>query len=57
VPGSVNVGFEVDKVALGQVSLSYSVLPCQYHYTVALHTHITFGGRTIGPLMACSSET
>jgi hypothetical protein len=35
-PGSVHVGFVVDKVALGQVfSLSSSVFPCQFHSTGA----------------------
>jgi hypothetical protein len=33
-------------------SPSSSDLPCQYHYTVALHTHTSSGGRTIGPLVA-----
>jgi hypothetical protein len=40
--GSVHVGYVVDKVALGHVfSLTSSVFPCQYHSTVALHTHIS----------------
>jgi hypothetical protein len=26
--------------------------PCQYHSTMALHAHISHGGRTINPLMA-----
>jgi hypothetical protein len=35
-PGSVRVGFVVDKVALGQVFLpSTSVFPCQIHSTGA----------------------
>jgi hypothetical protein len=35
-PGSVHVGFVVDKVALGQVfPPSTSVLPCQFHSTGA----------------------
>jgi hypothetical protein len=35
-PGSVHVGFVVDKVTLGQVfSLSTSVFPCQFHSTGA----------------------
>jgi hypothetical protein len=36
-PGSIDVGFVVDKVPLGQV------FPCQYHSTVALQTHIIWG--------------
>jgi hypothetical protein len=34
-PGSVNVGFVVDKVALGQVFSELSVCPCQFHSTGA----------------------
>jgi hypothetical protein len=35
-PGSVHMGFVVDKVALGQVfPLSTSVFPCQFHSTGA----------------------
>jgi hypothetical protein len=35
-PGSINVGFVVDKVALGQGILpSTSVFPCQFHSTGA----------------------
>jgi hypothetical protein len=35
-PGSVHVGFVVNKVGLGQVfSPSISVFPCQFHYTGA----------------------
>jgi hypothetical protein len=33
-------------------SPSSSVIPCQYHSTVALHIHISSGGWTIGPLVA-----
>jgi hypothetical protein len=47
MPGSVPVGFVVDKVALGQVlfiSQSSLVLSCQYHSTMVLHTHMSFGG-------------
>jgi hypothetical protein len=44
-PGSVHVGFVVDKMAFGQVfSPSSSVFPYQYHYTMALHAHVPPGG-------------
>jgi hypothetical protein len=34
------VGFVVDKVALGQVFLlSFSVLPCQYYSSMAVHIY------------------
>jgi len=44
-PGSVHVGFVVDKVALGQVFLRVlRFSPVNIHSTVALHTHISSGG-------------
>jgi hypothetical protein len=43
---SVHVGFAVDKVVLGQVSLSSSVSPCWYHSIVTPYSW------TIGPLVA-----
>jgi hypothetical protein len=52
-PGSMHVGFVVDKVALGQVFLRVlRFFPCQYHSTVFLHTHISSGGWTVCPLAA-----
>jgi hypothetical protein len=33
-----------------------SVFPCQYQSTVALHTHLYFGGYTIGPLVAAGQR-
>jgi hypothetical protein len=33
------------------LSRSSPVLPCQYHSTVILHSHLSPGGWTIGPLM------
>jgi hypothetical protein len=51
--GSVHVGFVMDKLALAEVFLpSSSVFPCQYHFTVAPHTHISPEGWAIGPLIA-----
>jgi hypothetical protein len=48
MPGSIHVGFVVDKVALGQVFLLSSlVFPCQYHSTVALQTHIIWEMRNM----------
>jgi len=39
---AVHLGFVVDKLALGQDSLSTVVLPCQYHSTnVVLSFHST----------------
>jgi hypothetical protein len=44
-PGTIHVGFVVDKVALGQFFLRLlRVFPCQYHSTVVLHTHTSSGG-------------
>jgi hypothetical protein len=48
-PGSIHVGFVVDKVALGQVSLRvlrFSPLSI-YHRTVTLQTHIIWGMRNM----------
>jgi hypothetical protein len=43
-PGSVHKGF----VALEQVLIQVLWFsPCQYHSTMALHTHISPGGRTM----------
>jgi hypothetical protein len=42
-PGSIHVGFMVDKIALRQVFLRVLRFPCQCHSTVALQTHIIWG--------------
>jgi hypothetical protein len=39
IPGSTDVGFVVDKVALGQVFLRLLLFSRQYHSTMALYTH------------------
>jgi hypothetical protein len=44
VPGSVDVGFVVDKVALGQVFSEFFGFRCQYHSTLVFHTHVSSGG-------------
>jgi hypothetical protein len=31
---------------------NYSAFPCQYHSTVAVHTHMSFGGYSIGLFVA-----
>jgi hypothetical protein len=41
--GKVQVGYVVDKVARGQVSLRVLVFPCQYHSTVAAYSYIIWG--------------
>jgi hypothetical protein len=46
-PGSIYVGFVVDKVTLGQVFSEFFGFPCQYHSTVALRTHIIWGMRNM----------
>jgi hypothetical protein len=46
-PGSIDVGFVVDKLALGQIFLQVLRFPCQYHSTVALQTHIIWGIRNM----------
>jgi hypothetical protein len=41
---SVHIGFLMDKVALGKYFIRvFQFFPCQYHYTVALHTHMSSG--------------
>jgi hypothetical protein len=43
-PGSVHVGFVVDRVALGQFFLRVLQFSHQYHFTMALHVHTSPGG-------------
>jgi len=48
VPGSIHVGFVVDKVALGQVFSKFFGFPLSIHHsTVALQTHIIWGMRNM----------
>jgi hypothetical protein len=49
-PGSSHVGFEVDKVALGQVFSEYFGFPCQSSFHQFLHKHPYLSSRagTIG---------
>jgi hypothetical protein len=49
-PGSGQVGFVVDKVALGQVFSEYLGCPCQssFHQLLHNHPHLSSGAGTIG---------
>jgi hypothetical protein len=49
-PGSGQVGFVVDKVALGQVFSEYLDFPCQssFHQLFHNHPHLSSGAGTIG---------
>jgi hypothetical protein len=49
-PGSGNVGFVVDKVALGQIFSEYFGFPCHslFHQLLHNHHHISSGAGTIG---------
>jgi hypothetical protein len=49
-PRSVNKGFVMNKVALGQFFSELFGFPCQCHSTVDHHTHISSGRWTSGPL-------
>jgi hypothetical protein len=47
------VGFVVDKVALGQVFSKYFGFPCQFSFHRLLHTnHLSSGAGTVGRLAA-----
>jgi hypothetical protein len=50
IPGSGQVGFVVDKVALGRVSSKYFGFPCQSSFPQLLHNHphLSSGAGTIG---------
>jgi hypothetical protein len=50
VPGSGNVGFVVDKVALGQVFSQYLCFPCHslFHQLLCNQHHLSPGAGTIG---------
>jgi hypothetical protein len=49
---SDHVGFAMNKVALGQGFFRVLRFYRRYYSTVALHTHISPGGGTVGPLIA-----
>jgi hypothetical protein len=51
---SGNVGFVVNKVALGQVSSEYFGFPCQFsfHRLLPIHHHLSSGAGIIGQLEA-----
>jgi hypothetical protein len=53
-PTSGNVGFVVDKVALGQVFSEYFGFPCQFlfHRLLHIYHHLLSGAGTIGQLVA-----
>jgi hypothetical protein len=52
------VGFMVDRVALGQVSLRVLPFTPVYIIPLGLHTYISSRGKTIGPIVSgYSSET
>jgi hypothetical protein len=52
-PRSGNMGFVLDKVALGQVSSEYFGFSCQFSFHRPLHIHyLLFGAGTIGQLLA-----
>jgi hypothetical protein len=51
-PRSGNVGFVVDKVALGQVFVEYFGFPCQFSFHRLLHIHhLPSGAGTIREIL------
>jgi hypothetical protein len=44
VPGSVSAVFVVDEVTLGQVSLRVVRFFSRLLFTLALHSHVSYGG-------------
>jgi hypothetical protein len=51
-PRSNQVGFVVNKVALGQVFSEFFGFPCQFPFRQMLHTHLSSGASTIGQFVA-----
>jgi hypothetical protein len=53
-PGSGNVGFVADKVALGQVFSEYFGFPCQFvfHRLFHSHHHLSSGAGAVGQTLA-----
>jgi hypothetical protein len=48
MPESVHVGFVLDAVAQGQGFLRVLRFSCQYHSTMAAHTHMGLNKRPVG---------
>jgi hypothetical protein len=51
-PSSVDGGFIVNKWVLEQVFSEYVSFPCQFLVQRLLHTYLTSGASTIGPIFA-----
>jgi cytochrome b subunit of formate dehydrogenase len=51
-PGSNNVRFVVDKMALGQASSESFGFPCQFSFHQMFHTNLSSGTGTVGQLVA-----
>jgi hypothetical protein len=49
---SGHVEFVVDEVTLGQVFSEYFNFPCQFSFHRLLHTHLSSGAGTVGPVEA-----
>jgi hypothetical protein len=52
VPWSVHMGFVVDKVVLGQVSIRIQFLPVSIIHHCSIFSYVSPGDWTVGPLVA-----